>query len=280
MSTAVSEPVGTELPMREATATSRRVHPLDVVTSWPVARIIGSRDIKVKYKQSILGPAWLLIQPLGLLTAITIAFSGVTDVSTGDVPYVVFGLVGVCVWNFISMTLAIAPQAFLTNQALIKRSPTPRMAFITASIVSNLPLLAFMLLVTVVASTISEGFRVQFLLMPILVAWLLVFVWSIVLLIAPVASRFRDAVAVVPLLIQVGVFLAPIGYSLESAPSNIKLLLSINPVTGIVESWRWMLLGLDPSLEVIAVSAGWTVILLFAGWQVYRRMEVRLADFV
>jgi lipopolysaccharide transport system permease protein len=270
----------TALPVREATPNTKRVRLSDIVSSLRVARIIGARDIKVKYKQSALGPVWLLIQPAGMLAAITLAFSGVTNVNTGNVPYVVFGLVGVCVWNFISMSIAVAPQAFLGNASLIRRSPAPRLAFVSASILANAPLLGFMFTVTATTAIIAMGIHLQILAMPLLIAWLLVFAWSVVLLVAPVASRFRDAVAVVPLVIQVGVFLAPIGYSLQSAPSNIKLLLSVNPVTGIVESWRWALLGTHPAWGVVGISAGWTLILLMLGWRVYKRMEVRLADFV
>src|SRR3989442_12523245 len=85
---------GAPLPMRESTPTSRRVGVLDIVSSWGVARIFAARDIKVKYKQSALGPLWLVLQPLGLLAAITIAFSGVANVDTRDAPYLYFGLVG------------------------------------------------------------------------------------------------------------------------------------------------------------------------------------------
>lgn len=268
------------LPMREATPTSTRVGLRDILPSMRVARIVGARDIKVKYKQSALGPLWLFIQPLGMLAAITIAFSGVTNVDTGDVPYVLFGLVGLCVWNFIAMTLAVAPQAFVNNSTLVRRSPAPRPAFISATVMSNMPLLGIMITITVVGSLIWGGIGVQILLLPLLIVWLLAFGWGTVLLIAPIASRFRDAIAIVPLVVQAGVFISPVGYDLESAPNNIKTLLAINPVTGIIESWRWALLGMSPDLGVIAISLGWTVILLAVGWRIFVRMEYRLADFV
>ena len=265
---------------RVLSPTNRRARLRDIVTSWPVARVIGARDIKVKYKQSALGPIWLVLQPLGILVAITVAFSGVTDVDTGDVPYLAFALVGVTVWTFISTTLAIAPQAMLLNASLVRRSPAPRIAFVTGSLYSNLPQLAIMGTITLIGALTLNGLGPELLTLPLFVAWLLIFTWSVVLLIAPVAARFRDAVAVVPLLIQAGIFLAPIGYPLDSAPDNVKLLLSLNPVSGLTEGWRWAVLGISPDLTVMAIGGVWTLILLVVGWHMWGRLEVRLADFI
>ena len=266
--------------MREAVPVKRRLQLRELVTAWPVARVIGARDIKIKYKQSALGPLWLLLQPLGILAAITVAFSGVTDVDTGGVAYIAFGLVGVAVWMFIAMTIAIAPQTFLANAALVRRSPAPRTAFITATVYSNLPLLGIMTGVTLVAAAVLEGVEPQVLLLPVLAAWLLLFTWAVVVVIAPVAARFRDAVAVVPLIIQGGIFLSPVGYPLDAAPATLKTILSINPVSGLIEGWRWSILGMTPDLAVIGIALAWTVVLLAVGWYMFGRMEVRLADFV
>lgn len=269
-----------DLALREAHPGSNRVSVRDVVGSWRVARVLGSRDIKVKYKQSALGPLWLFLQPMGMLVAITIAFSGVTDVNTRGVPYVLFGLVGITVWNFISMTLSVAPTTFASNSTLLKRTTAPRPAFVTATVFSNLPLLGILISVTLLATFIGHGVELQMLTLPLLVAWLVVFAWATVLLIAPIAARFRDAIALVPLIVQAGIFVSPVGYDISSAPQNIKLLVSLNPVTGMIEAWRWAILGLEPQWWVVAVGLGWTVLLAVGGWSLFRRLEVRLADFV
>lgn len=266
--------------MREAVPVKSRLKLRDLITSMPVARVIGARDIKVKYKQSALGPLWLLLQPLGILAAITVAFSGVTDIDTGGVAYIAFGLVGVAVWMFIAMTIAIAPQTFLANAALVRRSPAPRPAFITATVYSNLPLLGIMVAVTLIAAVLLEGLPVQVLAIPVLAVWLLLFTWAVTALIAPVAARFRDAVALVPLIIQGGIFLSPVGYPLDAAPSTLKTALSINPVSGLIESWRWAILDMTPDMTVIAIAIAWTVVLLAVSWYLFARLEVRLADFL
>jgi len=267
-------------PYREAVPVVRRARLAEIVSSYPVAKVIGARDIKVKYKQSALGPLWLFLQPLGILAALTVAFSGVTDVDTDGVPYVVFGLAGVTVWTFISMTIAVAPQAFLSNAAFIRRTPAPRLAFVTGTLYANLPQLGIMTCVTLAATALLHSVGPELLLLPLFTIWLMIFTWGVVLLIAPVAARFRDAVAVVPLLIQGGIFLSPVGFPLDSAPTNIKLLLSINPVSGVIEGWRWTILGQSPDMTVIGIGLAWTGVVLVAGWYLYGRMEVRLADFI
>src|ERR687892_1775633 len=109
----------------------RRVRLRDIWASLPVGWMLGWRDMKTKYKQSALGPLWLVLQPLGMLAAITIAFSKVTSVDTGSVPYVVFALVGLAVWTYVQMAITAAPSTLPSNQQVVRRSPCPRVAFVT-----------------------------------------------------------------------------------------------------------------------------------------------------
>src|SRR5512132_3313977 len=117
----------------------RRVRLSEMWTSRPVTRMVASRDIKIKYKQAALGPLWLLIAPLGMLAAVTIAFSGVTDVHTSGIPYVLFALCGLTVWTFIQLSLTMGTQAIVANAQLVRRSPLPRIALMTGSLLGNLP---------------------------------------------------------------------------------------------------------------------------------------------
>jgi lipopolysaccharide transport system permease protein len=94
-------------------------------------------------------------------------------------------------------------------------------------------------------------------------------------------ARFRDIGSLLPLIIQAGIFVTPVGYSLKGSPSNIHTLLTINPVSGLIEAWRWAMLDLpNPQWSAIVVALGWTSVLGFVGWRVFTRMEVEFADFV
>ena len=258
----------------------RRVRLGELWRTRRVAQMIGQRDVKVKYKQAALGPLWLLIAPLGMLVAITIAFSGVTDVDTGGVPYVVFALVGLVVWNYLQLSLLVGAQAIVGNNTLVRRSGMPRLALVTGALLGNLPPLLVTLAATILLAAILHGLPVQVVLVPLLLVWLLVLVASLALLVSAVTTRFRDVMSVMPLLVQAGLFVTPVGYPIAGAPENIKLLLSLNPVSGLIEAWRWAVVDIAPDATVLAIGAVWTVVLMVAGWYVFTRLEVNFADVV
>jgi lipopolysaccharide transport system permease protein len=267
-------------PLRVVRPTKRRLRLRDLWSTRRVSQMIGQRDIKVKYKQAALGPLWLAIAPLGMLAAISIAFSGVTAVNTGDVPYVLFALVGLVVWTYLQLSISVGSQAIVYSQTLVRRSAMPRLSLVVGSLIGNLPPLVVMLVATLGATLVLESLPVQALLVPLLVAWLIVFVGSLTLLVSAITVRFRDVIAVIPLMIQAGLFVTPVGYPIAGAPENIKLLLSLNPASGLIEAWRWSVLDISPDLWIVAAGGAWTVVLAVAGWYVFTRLEVTFADVV
>jgi lipopolysaccharide transport system permease protein len=261
--------------------TKHRVRVADLWTTRGVAWMIGLRDIKAKYKQAALGPLWLLIAPLGLLAAVTIAFSGVTDVNTSGIPYLVFAMTGLTVWSFIQLSLTLGTITIISNSPLVRRSPLPRIALMTGSMMGNMPSLLVMTAYTVLSTVIFHHLAWQVVLLPAMFAWLLAFTLGVMLVIGSLSARFRDTATAMPLVIQAGIFVTPVGYGLQGSPSNIHTLLILNPASGLIEAWRWCLLDLpDPSVTAIVVSIVATVLLLIGGWRVFGRMEVEFADYV
>jgi lipopolysaccharide transport system permease protein len=110
--------------------------------------------------------------------------------------------------------------------------------------------------------------------------WLTVLAWGLSLLLAPLAARARDIVAVVPLVVQAGLFVTPVGYPISGAPANIEAVLTVNPVSGVIEGWRWALLDIPPNMTAVAISLVTTVLVAFAGWSVFVKADARLADYV
>ena len=257
----------------------RRIRLSDLWTSRHVGFMLGLRDIKAKYKQSALGPLWLVLQPLGMLAAVSIAFSKVTTVNTGGVPYITFALVGLAVWTYVQMAITVAPQVLQANYQVVRRSPCPRLAFVTGTLISVLPPLGVVLAASIVAAGVSGTLSVQALAMPILVAWLLLSTFGFTLLVTALGGRFRDAVAMAPLVVQAGIFLTPVGYPLSAAGSFAKVL-AFNPASGIIEAWRWSLLGSSPDMFAVLVGLVEMVVMIVMGWYVFGRMETRFADYV
>ena len=117
----------------------RRLKARDLIGDAPIVRVLAGRDFKVKYKQSVLGPLWLVFQPLALLAAFVVAFQGLGDVETSGFPYAVFALVGLTVWSFFQAAMTIGTASVVTNANYVRFTPCPRPAFPMAAIIASLP---------------------------------------------------------------------------------------------------------------------------------------------
>jgi ABC-type polysaccharide/polyol phosphate export permease len=242
--------------------------------------MVALRDVRVKYKQAALGPLWLVLGPVGLLLAITIAFSGVTDVKTPGVPYMIFALVGLICWTYIQLCLTLSPAVLVNNASLVRRSTCPRLALVQGTMVANLPPVTVMLVATIVALLAGRGLPIQAVLLPVMIVWIVALAWGISLLFAAIAARARDIVSVVPLVVQAGLFVTPVGYPIDGAPANIQAILTVNPISGVIEGWRWCLLDMPPNMTAVAISIVATFVVCIAAWQVFVKADARLADYV
>jgi ABC-type polysaccharide/polyol phosphate export permease len=260
--------------------TKRRIRLSEIWASRHIARIAALRDTRVKYKQSLLGPIWLVLQPMGLLIAVLVAFSGVTHTNTGGVSPLLFTLVGVTVWTFVGATISSGTTSMIANAALVRRSACPRTALVIGAILTNLPTLAVMTCLSIVLALIINGPFVQMLLLPLLLLWTLVLLWGPCMVLAGIATRYRDTVAVVPMLMQAGAFLSPVGYSIDSAPHYLQILLLLNPAAGLIEIWRWSMLGIAPVAGAVISCVLETVVLAYVGWRIFSRAETTFADYL
>jgi homopolymeric O-antigen transport system permease protein len=264
--------------IRRIVPTKRRIRPTDIFREQSVVRVLASRDFKVKYKQSLLGPIWLLFQPLALLAAFLVAFRGLADVEPG-IPYVVFVLTGLCVWSFFQAAMTIGTASLITNLILIKFTPCMRLAFPTASTIASLPTFAVTLVAALGAAAVTGTLSPRVVLLPIGFFWLLLLTLGAVAISSALAVRFRDIISVVPFLLQLGLFLAPIGFPLFSLSETVRTLIDFNPVTGLIEAFRWMMLtGYHPSFEPIGVSLVMTTVVAVSGWLLFSRLETTMAD--
>lgn len=269
------------LPVRHIVPAKHRVRASELWTTLPVARALALRDFKIRYKQSFLGPVWLLLQPLGILGAFTVVFAGVAKVPTQGVPYGLFALVGITVWSFVNLALSVGVRTHQTNAKLIKLVPCPRTAYVSAALVSSLPNLIIPLVLTIAVIPVA-GWRIvpQLALLPVFVAWLFVFLWSMTNLLAALNVRIRDVGSILPFVLQGGLFLTPVGFAIDGTHGLLTLVLSLNPLSGVIEGWRWCMLGTSPNTLALFVSLVTTVLAALVGWDVFRRLEPSFADVV
>jgi ABC-type polysaccharide/polyol phosphate export permease len=264
----------------------RRIEPVksrlklsDLYRDLPVVRVLAARDFKVKYKQSVLGPLWLIFQPIALLAAFLVAFRGLAGIETSGVPYVVFALVGLCVWAFFQASMTIGTASLVTSYLLVRLTPCPRLAFPTASVVASLPAMGVTTLAAFGTAAVTGTLSPRVLLLPVGIAWAFLFCIAVVAISSAISVRARDLIAALPFLLQVGVFVTPVGYPPQELSSTVRFFVELNPLTGIIEFWRWLFLSgqrLDTFPVLVAVAG--TSLLMLLGWRVFSRHEVTMAD--
>ena len=261
--------------------TKRRLKPRDLLGDAPVIRVLAVRDFKVKYKQSMLGPLWLVFQPLALLAAFLVAFRGLADVESSGVPYAVFALVGLAVWSFFQAAMTIGTASLITNVNYVRFTPCPRQAFPIAAVIASVPAFGVTAAGALVSAAATGVLSPRVGLLPLAFLWLAVLTLGIVAISSSLAVRYRDMISALPFLLQVGLFFAPIGYSLASLSPTLRVIVDLNPLTGVIEATRWIMLsGYDPSFEPLAFALVETVLVAAIGWRVFSRLETTMADVI
>jgi lipopolysaccharide transport system permease protein len=253
----------------------------EIVRNGPVIRVLAVRDLKARYKQSLLGPLWIAFQPMALLAAYVVGFHSVTRVGTGGVPYAVFALAGVTMWSYFQAAMVAGTSSIISNSALVRKTACPRFAFPIASLLAALPSFVVPFIVSLIASLVAGRGSLRLLLLPVAALWLFVLTAGIVAMSSAISARFRDLISALPFLLQVGAFVVPVGYPVSTLSPALRVVVSLNPLTGAIEAWRWVMLRTDHVyLPAILWSVGFGLVLVAAGWWVFGRLEVTMADVI
>jgi ABC-type polysaccharide/polyol phosphate export permease len=259
----------------------RRLRVRDLPRYLPVIRVLSARDMKVKYKQSILGPIWLIFQPLALLLVFLVAFRGLGNVKSSDIPYAVFALVGLTAWAFFQASLTIGTPSMISNVNFVRYTPCPRIAFIASSLIASLPSFGITGAAAIIGAAFTGHLSVRVLLLPVGLVWLVALTAGVVLITSAFAVRYRDVISALPFMLQLGVFLAPVGYPLAGLSPTVRTIVELNPLTGVIEAMRWMMLsGYRPIITPIILSLIITSVLLVVGWLVFSARETTMADVI
>jgi lipopolysaccharide transport system permease protein len=252
----------------------------DIGSYWPLVRVLAVRDLKAKYKQSVLGPVWVVFQPIALLAAFAVGFREVANVDTGAVPYGVFVLPALAVWAYFQAAIMMCTGSIVNNYSLVRWTACPRLALPLASLTANLPSFAIPAIPAIVAAAASGHLSLRALFLPLCFVWMFVFVAVCGTLLAAVTVRARDLLSAVPFLLQVTLFLSPVGYPTSSLPGALHTLISLNPLTGLIDAWRWVIIGVPVSLLPVTASLALTGLLAVIAWRLFSRLEVSMADYI
>jgi lipopolysaccharide transport system permease protein len=240
------------------------------------------RDIKVRYKQTVLGAAWAIIQPLVTMVLFSIIFGRLARLPSEGIPYPIFSYAALLPWHLFARALSEAASSLTSNQNMVTKIYFPRLFLPASTILSGLVdfAIAFVVLLgMMVYYDIAPTWRI--LLLPALIFLALLTAMAVGLWLSALNVRFRDVRYITPFLIQVWLYATPIAYARTLIPEQWQLLYSLNPMTGVVDGFRWALLGQSIQLgPLFYVSMAVVVILFVTGLIYFQRMEQTFADLV
>ena len=259
---------------------------LDLAAIWEYRELLYFlvwREHKVRYKQAAIGAAWAVCQPLVTLTIFTVIFGKFARMPSDGLPYPVFAYAALLPWNFFSQAVSRSGLSLVINSQLITKVYFPRLMIpISAALVPILDFfISFLMLLGLMTWYGISPTMKGILLFPILMVLILVSALSISLWLAPLNVRYRDVAHVLPHLIQVWMYLSPVVYPLSMVPHRWRFLYSLNPMVGVIECFRWALLGKEiPNIEAMAISFLMTAALFLGGLIYFRKAEGAFSDIV
>lgn len=240
------------------------------------------RDLKVRYKQTVLGAAWALLQPLAAMLVFSIFFGRLAKVPSDGVPYPVFAYCALLPWQLFSTGVTEGANSLVNQHTLLKKVYFPRLVLpITPVVAATVDFAIGFILLLALMFHYGLAPSAAVLVLPLLVAFTIATAVAVGLWLSALNVQYRDVRYTLPFLIQFWMFATPIAYPSSLVPERWRPLMGLNPMAGVVEGFRWAMLGTHGAdLKLFAVSALVVIILLVSGVMHFRRLERSFADLV
>lgn len=239
------------------------------------------RDVKVRYKQTLMGVAWVVIQPLATMLIFTFVFQRIAKLDSGAIPYPLFAYSGLLLWAFFAGAVSAGTNSLISNTSLVTKVYFPRAFIPAAAVGAGLVDLA-------VGSVLMAGLAVYYgvhvtwglLLLPVFVALAACLALAVGMLASALTVKYRDLRHALPFLLQFWMFASPVIYPSEKVPAQWRWLLTLNPIAGVLEGFRASLAGLDFDWTLAAVPFFVAPALLALAFYVFRKLEDTFADVI
>ncbi len=279
------------LPLPSGASTAIRIEPprglfeLRLREVWAYRELLYFfiwRDVKIRYKQTVIGLAWVVLQPLMTMGVFTIFFGRLAKLPSQGLPYPVFYFAALVPWAYFSNALTSCTNIVVSNQHVITKVYFPRLVLPLAAVCS--PLVDFCIgLVVMMVVTLSFGIRpgATVLLLPALILLAVFTALAVGLWTSALNALYRDFTTIIPFLVQFWMFASPVAYPSSLVPQRWRWLYGLNPMAGVIDGFRWALTGVGqpPGLELLA-SAGGVAVVFVGGLIFFNRMETTVADRV
>jgi lipopolysaccharide transport system permease protein len=242
--------------------------------------ILSWRDLKVRYKQTVIGAAWSVIRPILTTIIFTVVFNRVAKLSSpGDAPYALMVFAGMVPWQFFANALSEASNSLIGNANLITKVYFPRMIVPASAVITSLVDLLISLGIMVVMFFIYRyvpSWKVIFLPLFIVIAFISAI--GVGLYITALNVKYRDFRYIIPFIVQFGLYVTPVGFSSSVIPEKWRLVYAINPMVGVIDGFRWSLLGQPLNIPSLLISVGVSMLFLWYGVRYFKKTEKSFAD--
>lgn len=246
--------------------------------------ILSWRDIKVRYKQTVIGAAWSIIRPLLTMIVFTVIFSRVAKMPAGvDAPYAILVYAGMLPWTFFSTSLSEASNSLIGNTNLISKVYFPRLIIPAATVITSLVdfAISFVLMLCLFAwYQYTPGWQMLFL--PLFLFLAFIASIGVGLYLTAMNVKFRDFRYIVPFIVQFGLYISPVGFNSSNIPEKWRLVYALNPMVGVIDGFRWCLLNGQQQLywDTMLISLLVSLLFLWIGIRQFRKMEKSFADLI
>jgi lipopolysaccharide transport system permease protein len=240
------------------------------------------RDLKIRYKQTVMGASWAIIQPLFTMVIFSIFFGRLAQVPSDDIPYPIFSFAALVPWTFFANGVIQASNTLVNNANMVKKIYFPRLVLPISAVMSGIVdfILAFIVLLLMMVYFMIYP-TANILWLPLFLLLALVTSLGTGFWLSAMNAQFRDIRYIAPFMVQAWMFLTPIAYPSSLIPEPWRTLYGINPMAGVVEGFRWALLGTDTEPGLMTVVSGIVaIVLLVSGAYYFRRMEKSFADVI
>lgn len=240
------------------------------------------RDIKVKYKQTILGGLWAVIQPFFMMIIFTLFFGKLAKIPSDGVPYPVFNFIAMVAWTYFSTAINNAGNSIVGSSNLISKVYFPRIFIPFTPVLAGLLdfLLAFVVLLGMLAYFHIYPSIFTFLILPLLIILMIFTTSGVGLVLAALNTKYRDIKFTIPFLVQFWMFASPIVYPTSMVPQKYRMIYALNPMTGIIEGLRACLIGGSFPLDLILMSVAVSAIIFIMGLFYFKNVERFFADII
>lgn len=241
------------------------------------------RDILVRYKQTIIGITWVLIRPLLTMLAFTVVFSKIAKLPSDGTPYPILVLTGLIPWQFFSGALSDAGNSLINNSSMVSKVFFPRIVIPISAIMVNIAdLLISIALLIIIMAWYKYIPTWRLLTIPLFILLAFMMAVGAGLWLSSLNVKYRDFRYIIPFIIQVGLYISPIGFSSSVIPEKWMILYNFNPMVGVIDGFRWAtaMQPMPMNWDAIGVSTSIATLLIISGYLFFRKTEIILADVI